>query len=160
MNEPIWIDLSETEMIHAALVGALRHWDSITNERVDAYGCEGEDNSLARHINGAGGELAVAKLSGKYWGGHIGTFKGSDIGRGVQVRTRSRHDWDLIVREHEADDQAFVLVTGQAPHFAVRGWIMGADAKSPAWLKAHGGRPPAFFVPQSALRPLIKDLAA
>lgn len=152
MPEPVWIELTEIETMFAAVAGAMRHYNAVLNGRHDAIGVKGDfDTSLARHVNGAGGEQAVAKCCGKYWGGPRGVFKGPDIGRNIQVRTRTRHDWELPVREGERDDHVFFLVTGIVPRFAVRGWIMGRDAKRPDWWKDHGGLPPAFFVPQDEL---------
>ena len=70
------------------------------------------------------------------------------------MRTRSRDDYELLVRNGDADDAIFVLVTGKAPCLTIRGGIMGADAKRLEWFHAHGGRPPAYFVPHRALAPV------
>jgi len=39
----------------------------------------------------------------------------------------------------------------------IRGYIKGKDAKKKEWLKSPGGWKPAYFVPQSKLKP-IEDL--
>jgi hypothetical protein len=69
----------------------------------------------------------------------------------VQVRSTSGHRNCLILHKTDPDDKAFVLVTGTAPNFVLRGWIWGRDGKNEEyWRDPVGGRP-AYFVPQSAL---------
>jgi hypothetical protein len=71
------------------------------------------------------------------------------------VRTRSRTDYDLIVRESDDPDQRYILVVGVAPQFDVVGWIVASDARlHPEWRQSHGGREEAWFVPQLALNPI------
>jgi hypothetical protein len=154
----IVVVLTQWEMIYVAAIGAIRHTESVASGRRDAHGCDGDD-SLAGHVNGAGAECAVAKALDRYWSGHVGSFKGPDIGKNIQVRWRSNPVWDLIVRDDDPDDHFYFLVTGQAPQFMVHGCIMGRDARNPDWRKTHGGREAAFFVPQGALIEL-KERAA
>lgn len=149
------VTLTPAEIVMAAAVGAARYAESIQFRRRDVHGFDPSQSSgLAIHVEGACGELAVAKLRGRYWGGTVGSFKAADIGTNVQVRTRSRHDYDLIVRSDDADDDIFVHVTGVAPTYHVHGWIRGADAKRPEYVQSHGGRAEAWFVPASALKPI------
>lgn len=122
------------------------------SKRQDRHGLGADMDGLTKHVMGAAGEIAVAKAMGLFWGGDVCTFKAPDIGNHIQVRTRSRHDWDLIVRPEDDDDAVFVLVTGSIADLHVRGWISGREAKKDRWLQQYGGRPCAYFVPQSALR--------
>lgn len=138
----------------ASEVGRLRHLAAIKAGRRDQHGFEGDGWSV--HIEGACGECAVAKALGLYWNGSINTFKADDI-PGAQIRTRSRHDWQLYVRPHESNQAAWILVTGRCPNYQIHGWLYGHEAKQEQWLCDHGGRPPAYFVPNSELR-LITDL--
>jgi hypothetical protein len=147
----VTLDWFEVEM--AAIVGVRRNLEGLRRGwlphrrlgHADLPGWQG-------HVEGAAGELAVAKLLNRYWSGSINTFKsGGDVGA-VQVRTRSRHDYQLIVRDEDRDADWFVLVTGQAPTFHVHGFIRGGDAKRPEWRHDHGGHAPAYFIPQPALR--------
>jgi len=149
------ITLTPTEARAAILTGAERQIDALTRGLADKHGAGGED-SWTLHIEGAAGEMAAAKALDRYWQMPVGTFKaGGDVGT-LQVRTRSRHDYELIVREDDRDDDRFILVTGTLPRFQIHGWIFGRDAKRPQWLREHGGRAPAFFVPHAELRPLIE----
>jgi hypothetical protein len=147
------VKLSFSEMKMAAAVGITRHIAALQDGRNDKHGAKKEDG-WSNHIEGACGELAVAKLYNVHWPGSVNAFKSPDLGALIQIRTRSRHDYDLIVRDDDLDGDVYILVTGVAPDFAVRGWILGSDAKQQKWRAAHGGREVAFFVPQGALHPM------
>jgi hypothetical protein len=67
------------------------------------------------------------------------------------VRTRSSHNYELIVRPDDNDDDIYVLVTGKCPTYRIRGYIYGDRAKMPEYMQTHGNRPAAFFVPHSKL---------
>lgn len=149
----IRVDLTEAELNMAAGVGVARHMQALRENRPDRYGAR-RDDGWTIHIEGAAGELAVAKAMGRYWHAPVGTFRrGGDVGP-IQVRTRSDPTYQLLIRPGDRDSDVFVLVTGIAPNFTVHGWIRARDAKRPEWLHPHGGRPPAYFVPQDALHPL------
>ncbi len=144
------ITLARHEVELAAGVGVRRQVEALAARRPDRHGYHGEDGWTV-HVEGACGELAVARFLGRYWDGSNRTYRSAaDVGA-VEVRTRSRHDYDLIIREDDADTSAFVLVTGRCPDYWVRGWIRAADARRPEWLQRHGGREPAWFVPPAHL---------
>lgn len=135
----------------ASEIGRLRQLSSVRHGRKDQHGFKGE--GWNEHIEGACGELAVAKALNLYWNGSIDTFKENDL-PGLQIRTRSKHDYDLIVRPDDSNESKWVLVTGRCPEYDVRGWIQGIDAKKPEWQQTYGNRPAAFFVPAAALNPI------
>lgn len=149
------VKLEWHEYAMAAEVGKLRQLSSIRQGLKHKYGMPGA--GWTEHIEGACGELAVAKVLGIYWDGSVNTFKNlADLRGNVEVRTRSRNDWDLIVRPDDNDFSVYVLVTGMCPDYNVVGWIPGIDAKRQEWLQTHGGRSPAYFVPQHALASVAK----
>ena len=140
----------------AASVGMHRHMEAISHGLPDKHGFTAEDGWTI-HIQGAAGEIAAAKALNRYWNGSVNTFKrGGDVGK-LQVRTRSRMDYDLIVRPDDRDSDVFILVLGGIPSFRVAGWILGSDAKCEAWLQTHGNRPAAYFVPQESLHRIRRD---
>lgn len=145
------VTLTVHEMMAASLVGVMRQVASLKAGRKHVAGMDAI--GWTEHIEGACGEAAVAKALGVYWGCHVNNFSGDDL-PGIQIRTRRRHDWELIVRPSDDDEARWVLVTGECPRYRIRGWILGSDAKRVEWLRDHGGRPPAYFVPQGELRPL------
>lgn len=148
----IEVVLTEYEMHLAAPVGVRRHIDCLVNGRRQAAAEKEPVGDWNQAVEGALGECAVAKFLKRYWNGSVNTFKlGGDVGD-VQVRTRSKHHYDLIVRERDRDEDWFVLVTGTAPRYRLRGYMRGADAKQGQYLANHGGHGAAWFVPAADLR--------
>lgn len=145
----VTLDWYEAEV--AAAVGVRRNLEAMRDARRPAFGMKADDAWRA-HVEGACGEMAVAKLLGLYWSGSVNTFRvGGDVAN-LQVRTRSKDDYDLLVRHCDRDGDVFVLVTGACPSYCVRGWMLGKEAKQPGYFKELGGRPGAYFVPQWSLR--------
>ncbi len=150
------ITLSVAECYHAAMVGVTRQVTNLRDRRADAYGAE-KDMGWQYHLEGACGEKAFAKFYGIYWSGAIGDLKADDVGY-FQVRTNSRNNGDLILHYNDADDRIFVLLTGLAPTYTVRGWLWGGEGKDDRWWResAPGKGRAAFFVPQAALKPVAQ----
>lgn len=150
MNDTVILSWPEYAM--ASDVGRRRQLESIKDGRKDNHGFDGE--GWNEHIEGACGECATAKHLNVYWDGSVNAFSSPDVGK-YHVRTRSRHDYELIIRPgNDNDESIFICVTGRCPEYRIRGWIVAKDAKKPEYLKDYGKRPPAFFVPHSALRPM------
>jgi len=148
------IRLAWYEVFMAATVGIKRQVEALKEQRPDRHGFKGLGWDV--HVEGAVGELAAAKAMNRFWSGSINTFKdGGDVGT-IQVRTRSKEHYELIVRQDDADEDCFVLVVGTAPNYDVKGWILGRDAKQEQWSQTHGNRPAAFFVPQLELRDIAE----
>lgn len=149
------ISLSWYEVAMGSEIGRLRQVVSIAKGLPDNHGFQGCGWSV--HIEGACAELAVAKALGVYWNGSVNNFGGPDlfhpIKGNIQVRLAGSHG-QLIVRPGDSPSDIWVLVTGKSPNYVVHGWILGKDAKRPEWLKDYGGRPPAYFVPPTALNPI------
>lgn len=148
------VDLEWYEISRAALVGVSRNVEAMRK------GCKNRmpiNDEWGIHILGALGEAAFAKGTRRYWSGSVNTFKGSDIGRNIQVRTRSKHNYDLIVRRDDRDDDIFVLVTGGPQMFMIHGWMLCSDAKQERYIQNYGFHGEAYFIPQSELR-RIDDL--
>jgi hypothetical protein len=145
------VKLEWYEVAMASHVGWLRQVQSVRNNLKNSAGFNGA--GWTEHCEGACGEYAVAKVLGIPWTGTVDTFKSDDL-PGIQVRTRSKHNYDLIVRKHDSDTAIWILVTGISPNYKVHGWILGADAKKQQWLREYAGRPEAFFVPTSELKPM------
>lgn len=150
----VTITLTWSECLLASQIGMLRQIESLKKGLPDKHGFDGLGWDV--HIEGAMGELAVAKYLGVYWSGSVNTFKNLPDVDSLEIRTRSKPEYELIVRENDSDDSVFVLVTGKCPKYTLVGCIPGAQAKSPQWRKTHGGRPPAYFVPHSALLPVAE----
>lgn len=146
------VSLEWFEVSRAALVGVSRNVEAMRKGCAEKL--KGGDESWERHVLGALGECAFAKATNRYWSGSVNTFKAPDIGGNIQIRTRSKHSYDLIVRDSDSDSDVFVLVTGGPQTFRVHGWMRAADAKQAEFRSNYGGYGAAYFVPQSALRPI------
>jgi len=143
------VTLNRNEIIMAAFVGVRRQCESVLMGSKDAN--YQQDSGWQAHIEGALGEMAFAKALGLYWDGSVNTFKtAADVGA-IQVRTRSKPHYELIVRDNDRNDDLFALVRGKCPTYQIVGFIKCGQAKRFEWKKAHGGGVPAYFVPDSAL---------
>jgi hypothetical protein len=109
--------------------------------------------ALDIHLLGAAGEMAVAS--------HLGmkdllyketeAKKGSDDLPGIDIKTRSKHSYDLIVQKNEDPRKKFVLVTIQDQTTLIHGWCWGGEAiNEKFWADPARGRP-AYFVPKENL---------
>jgi hypothetical protein len=140
------------EVSRAALVGVSRNVEALRKGCVNRMQVNDE---WSIHILGALGECAFAKATNRYWNGSVNTFKaGGDVGDSIQIRTRSRHSYDLIVRDNDRDSDVFVLVTGGPHDFTIHGWMPASEAKQQKFRANYGNYGEAYFVPQSALRPI------
>lgn len=150
--------LDAHEVLHGGLVGLTREIDNLKAGRKDRFGAEIQDG-WRLHIEGALGELAVAKYLDRFWSGRLGNLKAADVGP-LQVRTRVRRDdASLILHKTDQDHHLFVLAVSYTPVFTLIGWLRAADGKRPEyWRELVPGRA-AYFVPQSALQP-IESLSA
>ena len=144
--------LTELELQIAAMTGASRYWH-VRNRGMKNRPAQSHDDGLglARHVEGAAGEMALAKALERYWLPSVNAFKVADIGKNIQVRTRTKDEYEMIVRDHDSDDHYFVLVTGTAPEFKIRGYIKGVDAKRDCWKRSYGGGMLSYFVPHAEL---------
>lgn len=148
-NKFVQIELAWHEYAMASEIGRLRQLTSVRRGSADKHGFNGL--GWSEHIEGACGEMAVSKFLGVYWDGGIDTFKNADVGLTIQVRTRSSHSYELIVRPDDYDDDIYVLVTGKCPTYRIWGHILGSEAKRDEYLQTHGNRPAAYFVPHGKL---------
>lgn len=109
--------------------------------------------ALDIHLLGSAGEMAVASYLGLK---HLlykesEAKRGSDDLPGMDIKTRSKHQYDLIVQRREDPAKKFVLVTIEDKTTLIHGWCWGAEAmKEEFWKDPARGRP-AFFFPKELL---------
>ena len=125
------------------------------------YGCE--DYGFDYNINGAIGEMMLAKHLNLYWAGAIGNKKAPDVSRYYQVRGTCRRDGRLIVHPPDEDHLPFVLARVLLPEVHLVGWQYGRLAKVLAGNMT--GPRPAYFVETADLEdmktlPTESELAA
>jgi hypothetical protein len=112
--------------------------------------------ALDIHLLGAAGEMAVASYLGMKHELYKETEakRGSDDLPGIDVKTRSKSRYDLIVQKNEDPSKKFVLVTIENQQTLLHGWCYGHEGMDAQyWADPARGRP-AYFVPQSALHPM------
>lgn len=145
------ITLTWYEVELAKLVGRLRRENS--RKRKNQRGLEDEEDALlAMDIEGAAGEIAVARAINRYWHGSVNAPKSApDIGASIQVRTTKHENGSLILVDRDLDDHVYFLAIGEMPNYRIAGYIVGTDGKKKEYIRAPAGRPPAYFVPQNKL---------
>jgi hypothetical protein len=132
----------------------MRVWQN----RKGRNGAKGEVKGWEVNIEGACGEIVVAKWRGEYWEGSVDQFEGGDVGK-LQVKTTKHPEGCLLLRENAKDGEIFYLLTGEAPRFVIRGWAYGWEVKQDKyWRELKNGRPGAWFIPQSVLHEPEKEL--
>jgi len=148
------VRLTSTELMIAAFVGSARNVQCLTRGYDPGAGM-GLTNTWTLNIEGAAGEMAVAKALDIYWQAIVGDLKADDVGP-YQVRTNiSRKHDDLCLRPRDKDNRVYISVLSFLPAFDIVGWIWGMDGKQPQWLRdGDPQRPQCFYVPRKALRPL------
>ena len=112
--------------------------------------------ALDIHLLGAAGEMAVASYLGMKHELYkeVEAKRGSDDLPGIDVKTRSKSRYDLIVQKNEDPSKKFVLVTIENQQTLLHGWCYGHEGMDARyWADPARGRP-AYFVPQSALHPM------
>jgi len=113
--------------------------------------------ALDIHLLGAAGEVAVAS----YLGLKDHLFKetearrdSEDLPGGIDVKTRSKASYDLIVQRQSDPNKKFVLVTIENQQTLIHGWCYGHEAlQEQFWADPARGRP-AYFVGKEHLRPM------
>lgn len=148
----VTIRLNRIELLVGGWIGCARQIEALRRGYKDKHGFN--EDGWECHAEGAMAEMAAARAIDRYWTMTVNTFRGEgDVGR-YEVRRRSENWHDALVRPDEADERIHIAVFGKAPEFWVAGWCHGYEAKQDQWLKTHGGRPPAYFMPKEELHPL------
>jgi hypothetical protein len=112
------------------------------------------DKALEVHLLGSAGEVAVAS----YLGLKHELFKEKEARRdsddlpGIDVKTRSKHSYDLLVQKGSSPKRKYVLVTIEKQTTLLHGWCYGEEAMvDKFWADPARGRP-AYFVGKEYLR--------
>lgn len=157
----IAVRLAPDELRRAVVIGVERRLYALREgRRPSSYG-NPEGDRWGADIEGACAEAAVAKALNRYWSPAVGPVdrQSGDVGR-LQVRGTKDHGNRLILHPDDADDVGYVLVTGTAPDYVLRGWIWGREGKDERYWCDPGTSRPAYFVPQERLRSMLKRRVA
>jgi hypothetical protein len=153
---------SPVEIVFTAEERRLAMEEGVRRQSVnEAKGLRGRNNgptfgakALEVHLLGAAGEMAVASYMGLK--GHLYAEKEAKRGScdlpGIDVKTRSKASYDLIVQKREDPRKKFVLVTIENQKTLLHGWCYGEEAMQERfWADPARGRP-AYFVGKEHLR--------
>ena len=145
------------EVSVAIHIAGLRNVESLRKGLKDNHGYTGRD--LHDNLYGVLGEMAFAKISGRYYPMTVNTFKGADIGNKWQIRTvGSNKNRNLIIRFADPDSHYYALIEikkyGDNYKAVFKGWVQGKAGKLAKYLTDFGyeKRPKVFKVPDSALQ--------
>jgi hypothetical protein len=152
----IRVVLSRYEIEQALFVAGQRNKSAADRELHGAHGAPEGEEGEALHVVGCLGEKAVAKHFNLYWNGSIDNNDAPDVGGLLEVRTRTKDSYDLLLRDRDKKICPYVLVFGTvtSPVFILKGWTTLKEGRIPANIARHGGGPPAYFVTQSKLHPM------
>lgn len=148
------VRLTMAELMQAAQVGIMRRIQNIKVGRAErpTYGL-GQDGAWSCDIEGAAGEMAVAKWRRSYWSGAIGDLAAADVAK-LQVRTTTHPTGRLVLHDRDDPEAVYVLARGVAPSFELVGWLRGKDGMRKEYWQDPTGKRPAYFVPTEALLPM------
>lgn len=145
---PIQINLTDDEIQMAAQQATLRILQCKRDGAKHRYGAK-DTETWQMGIEGALGELVIAKHFGIFWG--KGSYGTDDVGP-YEVRQTPLSHGKLIVHPDDKDDKRYYLITGLLGNYYIRGYMYARDAKKDKyWSDPQGTNRPAYFVPQSDL---------
>jgi hypothetical protein len=106
------------------------------------------------HLLGAAAELAVAAYldAEEYLYLDQSPVRGSCDLPGIDVKCRSRHNYDLLVQLDDDLTKTYVLVTIEKQKTCIHGYITGIEVPIAATVREFVPNRPCYVVPQSALR--------
>ena len=147
------VTLAWYEVAMGAFVGTTRRIEALKRKLPDCN-LKSDNNRWTDHLEGAAGEISVAKHLEIYWSGSVNTFRmGGDVGD-YEVRSSGKHR-EMPIRERDKDEHYYVKAFGSSPNFRILGYIKCADAKNPDWWGDMGnGGPPCWWVPPEYLHPI------
>jgi hypothetical protein len=132
------IKLTLPEMLSASNAGTIRQYASDQRKSEYSDGFTGEKMTpLTSHIEGAMGEVCVAKALGIHFPGSVNTYGKADLGDDIGVRTTNKENYGLLIYEKDNPNHFYYLVKGISPNYRVCGWIRGGDAKVDKYLSPH-----------------------
>lgn len=148
----VTIKLSSSELMSAAVTGALRRITSLQN-KLNAGIYHASGNEWSTDIDGAAAEMVLAKHLGVYWSAHVNSMKEADV-LNWQVRSTHHKDGCLIIRGHDDPEQSYVLVTSAAPSYTIVGWMSAKEARQDKYFRKSNTGLDAWWVPQQDLHPV------
>jgi hypothetical protein len=138
------------------------HEAAVSHYKLDTFLHPGMDSTytkdknlhelIAQYAEALGAEWIVARYLGFDYDPFVSKHKeAADVGSQIEVRWTKYVAGQLIVHEYDRSNDIAVLVTGQAPHYFIAGWIPIAMAQRP---KYRHSKQPNWWVTQINLQPI------
>jgi hypothetical protein len=143
------IELTASEVMLAAQIGARRHISGKMNNRGDPIGLS---NGWENNIEGACAEVAFAKHMNMYLDPNLGKFGEADVGD-WHVRSTKYQNGDLCIHPNELSGK-YVLLVGQLNQWEVKGWITAEEARQERFYTTKRKDRPVkcYWIPQNELK--------
>jgi len=153
------VKLNLPEMLSASNAGTIRQYASDQRNSDYSDGFRGDKMTpLTSHIEGAMGEVCVAKALNIHFTGSVNTYGKPDLGDDIGVRTTNREDYGLLIYPKDDPDYFYYLVKGCSPNYRVCGWIRGGDAKQDKYLAPQvNNKITIWRVPEEDLNPMSME---
>jgi len=154
---PQKIVLNNFEITTGAVNGVIRQVSAIRRSLNAGHGAR-TDVDWQYHLEGALAEVALGKMMGLYWTGMAHGFE-ADVGVVHEARYRQEgpgEDSDLTLREKDADEHYYWLVTGKNGEYTIHGFTQGVWGKDERFIHRCANRPPLYFVPKKELDTLYE----
>lgn len=149
------VKLSPEECHMAVLIASTRQTSSAIKGLKDRINDKSWFDGFLVHFHGCVGEIAAAKALDVHWPGWVDRFTTvADLGDNIEVRHRVDNAHDLIIRNSDDKDKFYVLTTGLPDAVIVHGYIRGKNGMNKTFIRTHGGKPAAYFVPKEFLSPI------
>lgn len=116
------------------------------------------EKALKMHLLGCVGEIAVAKYLGLQR--HVFASKtavrgSADLPGNIEVKSRSKHGYDLLIQLSDDPSKIFVLVTHEEGNLVkIVGWTYGRDSMRTEWVREFVRGRPCYAIPQKELNPI------
>lgn len=143
---------------------ALAHVEAARRQSYnEAKGLKGRNRAPAKgekaiqmHVLGCIGEIAVAKhlsLEDSLFTNESPVRGSADLSGRLEVKTRSKHGYDLLIQFSDDPSKTFVLVTYEGGSIAkIVGYIDGYSAMRKEWIREFVRGRPCYAVPQNQLK--------
>jgi hypothetical protein len=154
-GKSIRVQLAAHELLRAATEGCRRYIEDRLKGLPDRRRAKNKDDWQI-DIEGAMAEYAFAKGMDIEW--KPAGMKQVDVAN-IQVKHTVLRNGCLLIKPWDPLEDMYVLVTGRLPVFMLRGWILGAKAKTVGTWRDPRGWGGAWYVTQAALRPMGEMVA-
>jgi len=112
------------------------------------------DRALRYNMYGAAGEMAVAVYLGlkdELYKDEYAVKGSSDLPGEIDVKTRTKHNYDLVVQLNDKPGKNYWLVTIENKEVRLHGWLPYSECTKEEYKKDPVGGRPAYFVPKHVL---------